>query len=316
METRWIKFKALGSEVVMVAQLETSQYNLLEEAKKLTEDFEKKFSRFIRNNELDRFNNSSTSSFSVSKEFAELLSEAKKMHKETGGVFDPTIIDALETAGYDKNFSDLELNNREKVSASEVKTKFKKRGKFSALKISGTRIKKPAGLRLDFGGLGKGFLADKLANSHFKKVANCWISMGGDLFVKGSEKPDQKNGWKIGVEDPNQPGREIFTVMTGGKDLGIATSGVFKRRGLKGGFEWNHLIDTKTGLPVNNNIIAVTAISTSAKKADVFAKTVLMLGENKGFEFIEKQKDSAAVIFFKGGGAQFSKRATQYIRNT
>jgi thiamine biosynthesis lipoprotein ApbE len=66
-------------------------------------------------------------------------------------------------------------------------------------------------------------------------------------------------------------------------------------------------------LPVENNIQAVTAISGSAAKADVLAKTVLILGEAEGLRFVDSQADSACIIFFKDKGLKFSERAFNYF---
>ena len=313
METKWIKFNALGSEVIIVAQLETSQFHLLDEAKKTVETFESKFSRFIPTSELASFNNSKDKKINVSPEFINLLAKAKEMFKITKGIFDPTIIGSLENVGYNKSFTEIKNGSAPSFKPAEIKKIFKKRPKFNALKIKADSVIKPTDFRIDFGGVGKGFLADILINKLFKNVRNCWISLGGDLSVKGDEKPEAKSGWKIGVQDPNNPGREIFSVKTGGRSLGIATSGVFKRKGKSGNQTWNHLIDPTTGLPVENNIIAVTVIAPNATAADIFAKTVLILGETAGLNFIEKQPDAAAIIFFKNGGAVFSKSATQFI---
>lgn len=313
METKWIKFNGLGSEIIIVANLEIGQEYLLEQAKTNVQNFENSFSRFIKKNELDNFNNFSEGKFAASELFVQLIRDSQSLHAETKGIFDPTIISSLEKIGYNKSFTEIVSTNGVPTEVQAISRDFSNRTKLSELRIDGNTVEKPVGLRIDFGGIGKGFLADYLSDNLFKFVENFWISLGGDIVIKGHQKDDEKKGWKVGVQDPNEPATEIFSIKTGGKKLGIATSGIFKRQGVNGGVSWHHIIDPRTGLPVENNIIAATVISSSAKRADVFAKTVLILGEKQGLELIERENDSAAILFFKGGGAAFSKRAPQYL---
>lgn len=314
MNKRWKKFNALGSEVIVVADLRDDQTHLLDQAEQTVFEFEQRFSRFFKESELSRFNDFAGGDIKISQTMAELLVIAKEVNELTGGIFDPTIIGSLEAIGYNRRFDELYQTTvlRPSGNSEEIREEFFRRTKLDQLKITGDTAIKPAGLRLDFGGLGKGYIVDYLSNGLFAGIADCWISAGGDLAVKGSDQ--DAVGWKIGVQDPNSPEKEIFSVWTKGGNCGIATSGIHKRKGGQGQAAWHHLIDPRTGLPVANNILAVTVISTDAKRADIFAKTVLILGETAGLEFIERQSGSAAIIFFKDGGMVFSKQALNYIK--
>lgn len=314
MNKRWKKFNALGSEVIIVADLRDDQTHLLDQAEQAVFEFEQRFSRFIKESELSRFNDFAGGEIKISQTMAELLAGATEAGRLTGGIFDPTIIGSLEAVGYDRKFDEISkaADSRPAIDTGKVRENFLQRQQFPQLKINGDLAIKPAGLRIDFGGLGKGYIVDYLSNGLFVGIADCWISAGGDLAVKGSDQ--DAIGWKIGVQDPNSPEKEIFSVWTKGGNCGIATSGIHKRKGGQGQTVWHHLIDPRTGLPVANNILAVTVISADAKRADIFAKTVLILGETAGLEFIERQAGSAAIIFFKDGGMVFSKEALNYIK--
>lgn len=320
-ELRWKKFNAMGTEVVISAFLEPEEESLLEEAQAVVLEFEKRFSRFIKGNELDKLNTFSGKTLELSGMMADLLKEAKNLHKETHGVFDPTVIGPLEEIGYDKSFEKIKENEKgKKINVEKIRKDFLSRPKIDEIKISENKVVLPKGLKVDFGGIGKGYIADFLGEHVFEKVDNFWISAGGDLLVRGDGHPSTgsgqeqgEKGWKIGVQDPSNPQRQIFSINTKGESLGVATSGVFKRKGIKGGFEWHHIIDPRTGLPVKNDILAVTVISSSARRADVFAKTVLILGEKEGLEFIESQKDSVCLIFFSGERMAMSQGALKYF---
>lgn len=311
----WRKFKALGTEIIITAALTAEQENILLEAKRAVLDFERRFSRFTAGNELAKLNNSLKREQEVSETMAELLKEAKRYYLETGGIFDPTVISSLEAVGYDRSFDEIssrvDQKKPEKINFEKLIKIFTSRPKMTDLKIDGKTINRPTGFRVDFGGIGKGYIVDQLSKNFFSAVKNYWISAGGDIIADGDQEND--SGWNIGIQNPSQPEENIFFINTKGKKLGIATSGIIKRTGQADDFKWHHIIDPRTGLPVINEILSVTAISSSALRADIFAKTILILGKNKGLDFIEKENDSAAIIFTKDKKTIFSSRTHLYL---
>lgn len=312
----WHKFKALGTEIIITALVDEDGHDLLMAAEKEIHNFEQIFSRFIPGNELSKFNDSGLGRREVSEPMLELLREARRYYLETHGIFDPTIISSLEALGYDKSFEkiDVELSEEMVKMINWVKFRelFSLRPKMSELKIEGNIVSCPKEFKLDFGGIGKGYIADIIGKKFFHSITDYWIDAGGDISVSGNQS--DLLGWDINVQDPYYPDETIFTINTRGKKLGVSTSGIIKRKGVTNGYKWNHLIDPRTGLSVENNILSVTVISSNATRADIFAKTVLILGEEKGLQFIEDQLDSACIIFTKEKEQIFSKRADLYLK--
>lgn len=312
----WREFKAMGSDIIITASLEAEKQAILIEAEREILNFEKRFSRFISDNELAEFNNSPNIKLTVSSMMAELLRATKHYYLKTKGIFDPTIINNLEAVGYNKSFDKINPEDKNKAASKldleKLRVAFLKRPKMSTLQINGQIVERPRGLRIDLGGIGKGYIVDLLSQEKFSTVENYWISAGGDIFVSGSF--DKKTGWDIGVQNPYQPAANIFFLNTKGEKLGIATSGIIKRAGQNQGFTWHHIIDPRNGLPVINDILSVTVISSSATRADIFAKTVLILGTKNGLDFIEKETDSACIIFNKDKQTIFSSRARAYLK--
>lgn len=313
----WHEFKALGTEIVITANLNDEQKKLLIEAEKEILDFEKRFSRFIVGNELNGFNTSVEESFEASEALVGILTEAKKYYLKTGGIFDPTIISSLEAIGYKKSFDIISSNLNNSLSADvdlqKINNNFLSRTRLDDLTIVENKIYRPKNLKIDLGGIGKGYIIDQLSKNLFSNIENYWLSAGGDIFVSGHE--DDNRDFHIEVQDPNNPEQNIFSINTHGQKLGIATSGIIKRTGKTNDFTWHHLIDPRNGLPVENNILSVTVISSSATRADIFAKTVLILGSAAGLEFIEEENDSAAIIFRKNEEPLFSSRVNLYLKN-
>lgn len=307
----WKEFKAMGTEVVIMADLTTGQEQLLTGAEQEVLDFEKKFSRFLVDSELSKFNNSKDVEQELSETMIELLTLSKYYYSKTNGIFDPTIISNLEGVGYDKNFNEVTTGSSD-INVNKLKEEFVIRPKIDELKIAGRIVSCHPSLRIDLGGIGKGYIVDLLSKKFFYNIPNYWISAGGDILVAGC----QENGdnWEVKVQNPLQPETDSFIINTKKEKLGIATSGVIKRRGQSGNFVWHHIIDTRTGLPVVNNVLSVTVISSDAVKADVLAKTILILGEVDGLKFIEQETDSSAIIFIKDKEPIISSRANTFTK--
>lgn len=290
----WKGFKALGTDIMLLidcGQKEEADI-AMSIAEKDFKEFENRFSRFIKGNELDELN--TESNLKVSEEMRSLLIKAKKAYEDTDGIFDPTVLSTLENIGYKESFE--KGAGRAELSPQEIQEIFSRREKFDKLEIEDGIVKKPKELRIEFGGIGKGYLVDLIAERFSRKFQNFWISAGGDIFMSGHD--DDKN-WKVKVQNPAETDKDVAEIEVKNGNLCLATSGIIKRRGGKGETEWHHIIDPRTGLPVKNEILSVTAIAPSVLLADVYAKTVLILGIKEGLEFIEKQKDSACLIITK-----------------
>jgi thiamine biosynthesis lipoprotein len=98
----------------------------------------------------------------------------------------------------------------------------------------------------------------------------------------------------VDVTNPLKPDNDL-TELTA-KNCAVATSSVTKRRWQQGGQTRNHLIDPRTGKPVNNELAAVTVIAPTTRLADVLAKTALILGPNEGKAFIRRQPGCSAIF--------------------
>lgn len=315
METVWKKFNALGTEIVLLAQLPPAKSYLLDTAEAKIFELENRLSRFKATSELSLFNEFSGGTYEASPLFIDLIKKCQNYYKITNGLFDPTVIDILEVNGYSKNFSEAildQVNHEQAVKNREsVNAKFKQRASFDKLLLEGQIIHKPTNMRLDFGGIGKGYIADLLGREVFADVASYWLSLGGDLLVKGHDKDE--TDWRINVEHPLYGGQNSFSINTHGESLGIATSGTQKRKGINGGLEWHHLIDPRTGASMKTDIVSVTVIAPTAEEADIYAKTVLLLGREDGLEFINSRRNLDCAIYFAEGQPIFSDGLIKYL---
>lgn len=148
------------------------------------------------------------------------------------------------------------------------------------------------GMRIGFGGIGKGYAADRAKQVMInKKVKSGIVNAAGDLTTWGT----QTNGapWTIGIADPNQQ-RKAFSALNI-SNTAIATSGNYEKYAVIDGKKYSHTIDPKTGLPVSG-LKSVSIICPSAELADALATPVMVLGSQVGLDLINQLHGVACVI--------------------
>ncbi len=151
---------------------------------------------------------------------------------------------------------------------------------------------KEEGMRIGFGGIGKGYAAEKAKQLMREMGAESGIvNASGDLATWGYQ-PDGKP-WTIGIADPNAK-VQIFSYMNI-TNMAIATSGNYEKYIMINGKKYSHTIDPRTGLPVRG-IKSVTIISPNAEIADAMATPVMIMGIHAGLDMINQMKDIEAII--------------------
>ena len=214
--------------------------------------WEEAFSRFIPDSELSRVNASAASAIRVSPLFARALRAALDAAAETDGLVDPTLAEALEAAGYDRDFALLEDSDVPAGPASP--------SRLGAVRLDGRILRRPPGVALDLNGVVKSLAVDEAVRL---LPGDGFVSAGGDLAVRGPV-------------DVGLPGGGTVRVLEGG----LATSGVATRSWRRGGVEQHHLVDPRTGLPSASPWQQVTVSGGSCLAADVAAKAAFLLGDD------------------------------------
>lgn len=151
---------------------------------------------------------------------------------------------------------------------------------------------KEKGMRIGFGGIGKGYAADKAKELLIGRgVKSGIVNASGDLVTWGRQ-PDGRP-WTIGIADPNSA-RHPFSYLNI-TDRAVATSGNYEKFVVIGGKKYSHTIDPKTGLPVRG-IKSVTIISPYAELADAMATPVTIMGVKAGLHLVNQLQGLACII--------------------
>jgi len=151
---------------------------------------------------------------------------------------------------------------------------------------------KEKGMRIGFGGIGKGYAAEQAKSIMMAMdVDSGIVNASGDLAVWGYQ-PDG-SPWTIGIVDPNVRS-QIFSYLNV-TNLAVATSGNYEKYILINGKKYSHTINPRTGLPVTG-IKSVTILCPNAEFADAIATPVMIMGIRAGIDLIDQLKDVEAIV--------------------
>jgi thiamine biosynthesis lipoprotein len=268
-------FRAMNTEIILAAQGESSQVKEgFERAQQCIEASERRFTRFSEASELSHLNRSSGTWFHASADMTFVVSLAKQYVEQTSGLFNPSILPDLERIGYDRSM-DL-------IRAQEAllpPTHFAQSSQLLPLEDllvnpDENLIFLPNDMRLDLGGIAKGWIAEQAALILADYSRACLVDAGGDMFMVGL--PEGEDSWQIDLEDPLNPGRSLTSLNI--PPGALTTSSVMKRKWMQGETLRHHLIDPRTGEPAETDWLSVTVIAPHADMAEVFAKALLIAG--------------------------------------
>jgi thiamine biosynthesis lipoprotein ApbE len=171
--------------------------------------------------------------------------------------------------------------------------------------INSVGLQKP-GMKLDLGGIAKGYIAGRMAQRMKQAGATAgMVAAAGDIYAFGDRPagltaPGADARWGVAVQDPRDPeGRTPYTYIHL-KDQAVDTSGHYYRGFTIEGKRYSHILDPRTGRPVSNAIASVTVVSADPAVSDSLATAIAVLGVKDGLAMVEKLQDIECLVLEVG----------------
>ncbi|GIL33954.1 FAD:protein FMN transferase [Phycicoccus sp. DTK01] len=232
-------------------------------------------SRFRADSDLSLANASPGQPVLVSPVLAGAVRVALEAARETGGLVDPTLGEVLTGAGYDRTYA---LVPGDDPSPASLPTR---PGSWHDVHVDDTTVTVPPGASLDLGATGKSWAADLAALTVVDELGvPVLVSVGGDVRVHApSHLPPSTQPVRLGhsLADLEAGGDELVVQVGPG---GLATSSVSARRWRRGGRQWHHIVDPRTGAPAGGPWRTVTALGPTACAANTASTAAVVLGED------------------------------------
>lgn len=270
---------------------------LIDEAFDLCREYENTLSRTIEGSDVYKINHAGGASVEVSASTIEVINKAEYFSSISDGAFDITIAPLSILWDFQGENPTVPPDDEIKNLLNDVD--------YTAVKIDGNTITltNPEA-EIDLGGIAKGYIADKTAEYlSANGVTSATINLGGNVFALGS-KTDGTD-FNIGIQDPaSTDGSIIGYVSVSNKSL--VTSGSYERYFIQDGKKYHHILDPKTGYPVENGLTAVSIISDKSVDGDGLSTTCFVLGLDKGMELINSIDGVEAVFIDENEQYYFS----------
>ncbi len=268
---RRASFVAMGSRVSLdVVARDPS--TLIRRGESLIRSLERSWSRFDDASDVSRLNQSNGRPMRIDTSTMELLTLAVDAWRVTDGVFSPFIQPAMIKNGYVTSRGGADQRDTDRCfTAAYVAPRTSPLEIDESSRVAVLR----SGYGIDLGGIGKGHAADLVLRCLLDEGARGVLAdVGGDIAVGGHSPHDL--GWAIDVVHPSNKRRMIDRVAL--DEGGIATSSTQRRRWTSNGREFHHLVDPRTGEPVQSGLIGATVLTGRAADAEVLTKVALVLG--------------------------------------
>lgn len=161
------------------------------------------------------------------------------------------------------------------------------------------------GMRLELGGISKGYIGSGIA-SYFQSnnITTAIINLGGNVVVMGTS-PSNKEGWNVGVQDPDRLRGEVVGSQRVINAVAI-TSGIYERFIEEDGKFYHHIMDPRTGYPLDNNVSAVTVFAPTSFEGDAYSTALFMMGIDGGINFVNSLDGFEVVYIDKDKGVHLS----------
>lgn len=298
-------FRAMGSQVEVWLETPADGEAILRQVPVWVETLEACLSRFRPQSELSQLNARSGQWVPVSDTLFTNVKVAKHGARLTNGLYNPLILPAMIAAGYDRS---IELLTPAQDAPSELVHLNIPDWRSIEIDIKNQAVRLPFGAGIDLGGVAKGWSANLIVK-RLAAYGPCLVSMGGDIVA--GDAPTGCDGWQIEVAEPASDVANVLAVSL--KQRAIVTSGVDRRRWQRGGQQYTHIIDPRTGCPTETDIQSVTIIHPNAPTAEAYAKAVLIAGSETGLRWLGEQWNAEGMIVRQDGAVLATGTFQPYI---
>ena len=257
----------------------------------LLDVFNQSVNHYLADSEITQFNKKDSLQFELPF-FYPVLRRSQEIAQATDGAFDPTVAPLVNAWGFGPEGGELPDSLavdslRQLVGLNNIR--------FDRQYV----VKERPGVQLNFSAVAKGYGVDVVADYLGQLgVENMMVEIGGEVVARGVNP--QGEVWRIGIDDPEQPGR--MTVAIALHNQAMATSGNYLNFYERDGKKYAHTIDPRTGYPVQHSVLSATVIADDCMTADAYATAFMVVGLEKIKDLLAKDSSLSAYIIYDDQG--------------
>ena len=239
--------------------------------------------------QIAEINNANGETVEVSEELAGYLTQILQLAADSDGAFDPTLGEVIR-------LWNIEGDDPHVPEQSEL-DKLLKNVDYKNIVLDGDKVTLKNGSTLDLGAVGKGIGCDVTAAylKEQKDVTGMILNLGGSSVMTYGEKPDS-SPWKVALTDPRDTEGDYLGAITLDANQFLSTSGDYEKYFIEDGIRYHHILDPKTGYPVQNGLTSVTIVCDQGYLADGLSTACFVLGLDAAKSLLEKYGAEAVFV--------------------
>ncbi|MBM3254133.1 MAG: FAD:protein FMN transferase [Candidatus Omnitrophica bacterium] len=248
-------------------------------------------SRYNKESDIYKINNlkNKTKPIKVHRETFELIKKSIELGKLSRGAFDITCLPILELWGFG-NKAILKIPDEKRIKATLKNVGFDKivldeeKETVSFLNNS---------IKIDLGGIAKGYAVDRaIAVLRKRGIKSAIVDAGGDLYCLGGKVNNLV--WSVGIQHPRDRKKLVSKIEL--NDKAVATSGDYERFVIIEEKKYSHIVNPKTGYPIEGVPMSVTIIAKDCTTADALSTAIFVLGAERGLKLLNSLQDTSGII--------------------
>lgn len=269
------------------------------------EGLEQQFSNYRADSDVTRFNRTrSIEWIAVTPEIAEVATDSLRLSESTAGAFDVTIEPLVRLWGFGADGRRSAPPSLVEISAAQQRVGWRQ---LQARREPPALRKARGDVAVDFSSMAKGWSADALSELLGSlRIKHHLVQVGGDVKARGTGGA-ATSGWVVGIERPTG-GSSPLAAKIVLRDQALSTSGDARNFFAVAGKRFGHLIDPRSGRPVDGELASVSVIHPSCAQSSAWATALFVLGAGKGFQVAEAEK--LAGLFLVRTGEDVALRKT------
>ncbi len=270
----------------------------------ILKDFDMTFSEYVPNSIISRINSNDTT-VTVNDHFKFLFEESKEIWEQSGGLMDITVGPIIDALGFGPK-------SKTKIDSALIKHLLKYVG-FEKVSLRNDRlIKADTAMKIDANSIAQGYSVD-IVSDFFESegIKNYLVEIGGEVRAKGKNE----NGiyWRIGVDKPEEgnmvPGEKLQNIISL-NNKSVTTSGNYRKFYEENGIKYSHIINPKTGFPVNSRLLSVSIVAKDCITADGWDTPLMVMGLENSIDFLKKHPDLDGLLIYTDDDGNYKEYMT------
>lgn len=282
---------------------------LLQQAEAMLIDFEKRFSANDPSSDLMKINqHAGIKPIKVDRDLFNLIKIGKNISISSDAIMNVTIgpLVKLWRIGFDDARLPGDEEIKERLQLIDPKN-------IELDEVEATVYLSKNGMEIDLGALAKGYFADILKDFFLKNGVQAGIiDLGGNVLTIGTSPKQQDGYWRVGIQNPFKSRGNLLAVVAV-KDQSVVTSGIYERTLQVGKKAYHHILDSKTGYPIENDVASVTIVSDLSIDGEIWTTLLFAKNTKEGIQWLNQIDGIEGVIVSKNGDVYVSNQLKSHI---